>query len=299
MTSARRGHQVNRGEWAPINGPKQLVLGSVALLLLLEGCSGGRSPTGDSPPDSSISSPTSTIATTPTTSLTGALKRCPAPSEAVISSEIRQFELRGPGRNRLTAATVGTGRTVAVLLHQTDGSGMCGWLDFASAIASRRGQSALLFDFCDYVESRCPDSGYSFHQERQVAIAVRYARQRLHATRVVLVGASMGGSVAVISAGRDVPVDSFVDLSGPTSWNGVDLTEVVDGIEVPGLFAMAASTDGAEAATTTRELAAAGPQGSRFLGADAGHGYELLLDDEGALRPVGEAVLRWIRAGPR
>ncbi|MBW8752403.1 MAG: alpha/beta fold hydrolase, partial [Propionibacteriales bacterium] len=112
--------------------------------------------------------------------------------------------------------TIGAGRTVVVLVHQTDGGGFCGWLSFAARIAAVPGQVAVAVDLCGYGQAVCPQGSTAVgRQVEQVRLAIDEAVRRFHPRRVVLVGASMGGSLAVLTAARDHRLDAVVDLSGP------------------------------------------------------------------------------------
>lgn len=244
------------------------------------------------PPSPTISAPTASPVELP-----GELRRCGAQPARVTRAATSQFTLRGPHRARLPAASIGRGRTVAVFLHQTDGDGLCGWLDFASRTAGRRGVAALVFDLCGYGGATCADSDFGYDQVAQVRLAVEHAREAMGAKTVVLVGASMGGSVAVLAAGDRVDIDRFADLSGPTLWHGRTLASAVRAATVPGLFAYARS-DGVTGFAQTKKLAATAPAGSRFVGADSGHGYQLLLDYRGRMLPTGRLLLDWVSRGP-
>ena len=92
----------------------------------------------------------------------------------------------------------------------------------------------------------------------------------------------------------DVPDHAAVDLSGPVEWPGMDVVRRGHALHVPALVAMATS-EGPDEVAGAREIATNAPAGSELLTPEAGHGYVLLTDEEGALLPVGEDVLRWIR----
>lgn len=180
---------------------------------------------------------------------------------------------------------------VAILLHQTNGDGMCGWTDFAPYLA-RQDVAALAFDQCGYGRARCRLED-SDDPVPQVRAALDLAERRWPDTRVVLVGASMGGSQAVRAVAAGVPVDAWADLSGPSEWGGVELASVADRITKPGLVAISAATDGAEEAAAARRLAAR--TGARFLPVKEGHGYDFLTDLDGRLLPVGKQVIAFVR----
>ena len=173
------------------------------------------------------SSPESTVpatSTSPTasgpawTSFTGPLQRCGPQPASVLEAPFEPTTLRDPAVGRIPAVRLGRGRVVVVLLHQTDGNGLCGWLPFMPAAADA-GLTVLAIDLCRYGESDCravADGTFTdADQTDPVAVAVDYARTELHAERVVVAGASMGGSVALMSAATLPGIDAAVDLSGP------------------------------------------------------------------------------------
>ena len=66
------------------------------------------------------------------------------------------------------------------------------------------------------------------------------------AERVVLVGASMGGSQTVIAVADGAEVDGWADLSGPNVWAGTTLADLAADVRargLPGLVAHAADDD--------------------------------------------------------
>lgn len=218
------------------------------------------------------------------------LGRCGPQPPRLAHQRFTPTVVRGPGLV-LPAVTAGRGRTVAVLLHQTDGNGFCGWLTFAQRVAQVPGQTALALDLCGYGESDCAAGSTTVgRQVAQVRAAIDYAQQRLHARRVVLVGASMGGSLAVLAAARDHRVDAVVDLSGPDEWGGVSVHRHGAELRAPLLVAMS-DRERPEEVTAARSLAHAAPPGSAFARADSGHGYELLEAADGRPTALADQVL--------
>lgn len=176
---------------------------------------------------------------------------------------------------------------VLVMLHQTDGD-RCGWGDFA-ILAALQGIAGLSFDQCGYGAADCritdPDDPVP-----QVRAALSEVEKHWPDVPVVLVGASMGGSQTVRAVAAGVDVDGWVDLSGPSTWAGVDLASVADTITTPGLVAISEDADGAEEAEAARALAEA--TSSEFVPADAGHGWELVVE-EGRLSPIGQQIVTY------
>ncbi|SDK09743.1 Serine aminopeptidase, S33 [Nocardioides sp. YR527] len=176
---------------------------------------------------------------------------------------------------------------VLVMLHQTDGD-RCGWGDFA-ILAALQGVAGLSYDQCGYGKAECgiedPDDPVP-----QVRAALAEVEKQWPDAPVVLVGASMGGSQTVRAVAAGVDVDGWVDLSGPSNWAGVDLASVADAISTPGLIAIAEDTDGGEEADAARELAQT--TSSEFVPAEAGHGWELVVE-EGRLSPLGQQIVTY------
>jgi len=282
--------------------PLRRVVASLLLVVaaaLATACRGGGEGSAPSPtPSSATPSPPATTAPA-WRAFTGPLQRCGPQPPGVLATPYRPVTLRDPAVGTIPAVRLGRGPVVVVLLHQTDGNGLCGWLPFMPAAADA-GLSVLAVDLCRYGEADCRavDDG-SFTDADQtdpVAVAIDYARTELHARRVVVAGASMGGSVALMSAATLPGIDAAVDLSGPVEWPGMDAVRRGRALDLPVLVAMAATEGSAEVAGA-REIVANAPAGSRLLTPGAGHGYVLLNDDEGALLPLGADVLRWIRRG--
>jgi pimeloyl-ACP methyl ester carboxylesterase len=128
-----------------------------------------------------------------------------------IPAGITQRRLEAPDGALLNSAWLGSGETAAVLLHQGDGNGLCGFLFYADFLA-KRGIKVALLDFCDYGQSSCLGKPIAEDRSAQVKVITDAARAD-GARRVALVGASLGGAVAVTAA-RTTKPDAIVDLSG-------------------------------------------------------------------------------------
>ena len=250
-------------------------------------------------PESSVpaTSPPPTATGPAWTSFTGPLQRCGPQPASVLDAPFDHTTLRDPAVGRIPAVRLGRGRVVVVLLHQTDGNGLCGWLRFMPAAADA-GLTVLAIDLCQYGESDCravADGTFAdADQTDPVAVAVDHARTELHAESVVVVGASMGGSVALMSAVTVPGIDAAVDLSGPVEWGGMEVVRRGRALDVPVLVAMAAS-EGPDEAAGAQEIVANAPAGSALLTPETGHGYVLLTDPEGSVLPLATDVLRWIK----
>jgi pimeloyl-ACP methyl ester carboxylesterase len=108
---------------------------------------------------------------------------------------------------------LGTGSTGVVLGHQYL-SDHCELIDFARRLAGA-GYRALTIDFRGFGAS---SGGAAYRYDRDVAAAVVRLRTD-GATRVELVGASMGGTAVLVAASSIAPpVDEVVSLSGPARY---------------------------------------------------------------------------------
>jgi len=272
-------------------------LAAAVVLVLGAACSEGRGASSD--PRPTASSPAGASPSSPAPFDPGpwaplpALGRCGPQPPRLADQHFATLTLRSHGRV-LPAVTIGSGRTVVVLVHQTDGGGFCGWLSFAARVAAVPGQAALAVDLCGYGQADCPPGSTAVgRQVDQVQVAIDEAVRRFHPRRLVLVGASMGGSLAVLTAARDRRLDAVVDLSGPDDWGGAAVHERAAAVRAPLLVAMA-DDEGPEAVMSARATADAAGPGSRFVGARSGHGYVLLEGADGRPTSLSEQVLAWI-----
>ncbi|PVG84641.1 hypothetical protein DDE18_03315 [Nocardioides gansuensis] len=251
----------------------------VVTALLLGACSG---PDAGSTPDAVPSS-------APAAGPEPFLERCGTGIGALPKdAPVRDDVVLGDGGVRLAAGVLGpqeAGRVGVVHLHQLGNSG-CGWGMLATATAEA-GVTSVLMDVCGYGASECgPEPPIA----DQVDLAAAYLRH-LGVRRVVVVGASMGGSLAVQAVAGGADVDVWVDLSGPPAWGETRLLDVAGDVDEPGLVVFA-PTDGAQAFEAARRLA--DRTGARFHRARAGHGWGLVTTLRGRLTPVGERVLDFV-----
>ena len=159
--------------------------------------------------------------------------------------------------------------------------------------AADAGLPSLAIDMCGYGGSQCAD-GEGTSARDQVDLASAYAREEMGAERVVLVGASMGGSQTVIAVADGADVDGWADVSGPDVWADTVLADRAADVRargLPGLVAHAADDDDTWYAAAKALAPAAG---AAFLDGDSGHGYTLLTNTLGDLRPDGQALIDFV-----
>jgi pimeloyl-ACP methyl ester carboxylesterase len=186
------------------------------------------------------------------------------------------------------------GAAGVVLAHMfpTDQSA---WFDFATRLGER-GYRVLTFNFRGY----CPggDAGCSQGEKSIPAIwqDVEGAIEALRdegATRIALVGASMGGTACLVAASREgQDIDAVVTLSAPTGFEGLDAgPDVLAEVEAAKLFiAGHADTAAAEAVNT---LYAETLQPKRPVILTTGdHGTDILTGNQAGI--ASTEIIRWL-----
>lgn len=210
----------------------------------------------------------------------------------------RWVTLRGPDKARLAAVVVGHGPVTAVYSHQTGSEGLCGFWPFAVWLAKTHGIRSVLLDHCGTGGSACAMDHFADDRVAQLKLAVDWARAH-GASRVSLVGASLGGPTVVVTAAH-ARVDAVVDLSGPVDWRGLNALAAAPRVVEPTLLALAPNDRDATFAQFRRLRAALGAIRTQFLRAPYGHGWDLLRRGYmGAFRPsrIGRAVADWLSGG--
>jgi pimeloyl-ACP methyl ester carboxylesterase len=172
---------------------------------------------------------------------------------------------------RLQGAVLGRGTTGVVFAHQVAGD-RCQWLDFAREIAAK-GYRVLVFDMRGYGAS---SGAANVRPDRDVVAAAAELRRR-GSKRVILVGASMGGTgVVVAAAGIRPAVSGVVDLSGPVGFGGVNALPAAKRLTAPVLFV--AGRDDGDFASATRALyrAAVSKDKTLLIAPTSWHGVDLV-----------------------
>jgi hypothetical protein len=188
------------------------------------------------------------------------------------------FWLSGARGAQLAAATVGTGSDVAIFVHESGMSGLCGFWPYAVWLARGRHLRAVLFDQCGYGASFCEKDSATEPEDWITSTKAAVAWARAHgARRVTVVGASAGGIVALHAAASIQPaVDAVVDLSGELTWSGLDSLTAARTLTVPVLYAVAPHDEYVTVADMRRIYAATGSRSKRLVQAESGHGWEML-----------------------
>ena len=162
--------------------------------------------------------------------------------------------------------------TLVVLTHMRPADQRA-WFDFAQELADS-GFAALTFDFRGFGES---DGGEDFDTlDDDLRAVLTYLRGRGW-TDVFLVGASMGGTAALVVAAED-DVLGVVSVSAPEEFEAQNALQAVSGISAPKLF-IAAEDDTAAVLSLDELLAAAGPATDSHVYPGNDHGTNLLLGE--------------------
>jgi pimeloyl-ACP methyl ester carboxylesterase len=181
-----------------------------------------------------------------------------------------------PDGTELDAALVGEGDVGVVLGHQFR-SDMCSWLPLAKRLA-QGGVQALAINF---VSTSLDDDMVAGVQELQ----------RRGADRIMLVGASMGGTAALV-AGAEIDVAGVAALSAPREFGGLDALPSVRGLGTPALFLV--GRQDTEFARDARLLyrATSSPDKALVVTTGSEHGTDLLQDPQ-----AERALLDFLSAG--
>jgi pimeloyl-ACP methyl ester carboxylesterase len=129
----------------------------------------------------------------------------------------------------LDAAVFGEGSVGIVLAHESDGS-LCNWASIAPEFANE-GYRVLIFDF-----------GQPATVADDMHAATKKIRE-LGARKIILGGASLGGTVALMMAARERNVVGAFSLSAPAVYGNTEGLPAVRRFRAPVLF-VAAEDDG-------------------------------------------------------
>jgi uncharacterized protein len=118
------------------------------------------------------------------------------------------------GDSSVSASLHGEGRTAVVLGHGAGGDRRTGFLVRCAESLAASGRRAVLYNF-PYADRRrrAPDPPAVL--EAAAVAAGTYARDVLHAERVVLGGKSMGGRIASQAVAKGAPADGLAFLGYP------------------------------------------------------------------------------------
>jgi pimeloyl-ACP methyl ester carboxylesterase len=148
----------------------------------------------------------------------------------------KDLHFRAADRTRLVGHRFGRGTTAVVLAHQINGN-VCQWSPYARRLASL-GFMAIAFDFRGHGSSQTRAYPASRRLAADVIAAVKVARG-LGAKKVVLVGASLGGTAVLVAAPLIRPaIQGVVSLSPPADFgSGLNALAAVKLLQIPVRYA--------------------------------------------------------------
>ncbi|MFI5908571.1 alpha/beta hydrolase family protein [Dactylosporangium sp. NPDC051541] len=230
------------------------IMTGIGCLLLLAGCASTAEPAAPAP------SPTAVAA--------------PSPTRTCAVAELDDKQVTFPGRTGapLGAYVLGAGNVTLVLAPQAGATG-CSWLAWAKRQAAA-GFRVVAFDFNGEGRSRRVETG---RNSDDVAAAAAYARAG--GGKVVLIGASRGGTATLVAAtALDPAPDAVISLSAPAEYGGESAQAAVPGLRAPVLY-VAAKSDWAFGRDAQAMYDATPAPGRRLtLVAGVQHGTELMVN---------------------
>ena len=220
----------------------------------------------------------------PTATAQPPIEPTPAPSGVAME----QVTFKTEDNKMLDGRLMGQG-TKGVLLAHMRPSDQTAWFDMAWLIA-QSGYLVLTFDFRGYGVSDGPIEPSVL--DRDVRGGLKFLRER-GATRVALIGASMGGT-AVLKVATAEELAGVVSLSAPSRIDNLQVTpQEIGRIRAPKLFIAAEGDDGGSylRAAQTFLAAASGTKELRSFPGTA-HGTDLLVGEQG--QPVRHLLLEFV-----
>jgi len=210
-----------------------------------------------------------------------------ATPDARVGTDITIEVAAAPGSSeliRLAAVERGTG-TVGVVLAHMLGSSQSAWSPIVGDLVDE-GFHVLTFDFRGHGLSggtRDPS-----HADLDLAGAVAKIRA-LGASRVLVVGASLGGTAAIAVAAT-ADLGGVVTLSAPARIDDLEAGAIASKVTEPALFLVGANDDPryVEAARAFN-AATKGPKKLQVLAGTSAHGTDLLTDSR-----VGKRVRKLV-----
>jgi pimeloyl-ACP methyl ester carboxylesterase len=176
----------------------------------------------------------------------------------------------------LDGRVFGTGPTGVVLAHMRPAD-QTSWFAFALRLAETGEYTVLTFNFRGY-EASTGEKDFN-RVGTDLAAAYDYMRRELGLDRIFLVGASMGGTAALlVSASREVA--GVVSISSFAQYQELDALASVSQITAPKLFVTSADDIPAQRSQADLWVAASEPKEQEIYPGDA-HGTDIFASPNG------------------
>lgn len=177
----------------------------------------------------------------------------------------------------LSGRLFGHGATGVILAHMRPAD-QTAWFPYATELAATGTFTVMTFDFRGYGAST-GDKEFD-HVDTDLAAAYDYMRGTLGIQKIFLVGASMGGTAAII-VGTQRDVAGVVSISSPAQFQLMDALAVAPSLTAPKLFITSDGDVPAKRSLDDLDAAAPGPKQEQIYDGDA-HGTDLLDSPHGA-----------------
>ena len=209
--------------------------------------------------------------------LAASLAACGGAPEQIIGTDISflaQAAPNSPESVQLRGVDRGEG-TVGVVLAHMLGSSQSAWGLFADRLVEEDFR-VLTFDFRGHGQSIGERSASTAALDLVAAVD---KMRSLGATKIFVVGASMGGTAAVVVAAAQ-KLEGVVTISAPATIDKLDAGAVVGTLDEPSFF-IAAADDEKRYTDAARAFAAAAPEPKRLsiLDGTGAHGTDLLTGE--------------------
>ena len=185
----------------------------------------------------------------------------------------------------LSGKVFGAGQRGVVLAHM-NGRDQTGWYGVAAELAEA-GYLVLTFDFRGYGTSSGARGAAGMVEDVRAAVA---EMKQQGARAVVVVGASMGGTAAIVEAADD-ELAGVVALSAPLTFQGLDAEPYVSKVAAPQLFLASEEEQGAADTQKLFQLANEPKHIALVLGGD--HGSDILKGPGAAM--AKETLMPFLR----
>jgi pimeloyl-ACP methyl ester carboxylesterase len=187
-----------------------------------------------------------------------------------------ELRFRAADGAKLAGHRFGRGTTAVIFAHEIRG-GACQWIPYARRLAAR-GFLTIAFDFRGYGDSQRRTGSSGSRLPADITAAVKLARS-LGARKVVLVGASMGGTAVVVAAANVRPaVDGVVSLSGVGTLGYMNATAAARTLTMPVLYVVGKQDIGFVDESRALYDATASPMKKLEIPDNTYHGVQLVQD---------------------
>jgi predicted alpha/beta-hydrolase family hydrolase len=181
---------------------------------------------------------------------------------------------------------------VGVVLSHMFPADQTSWIEFAEILA-QEGYRVLTYNFRGYCpggEAGCSEGEKDFPEAWRAAVELLRSRG---AGRVMLVGASVGGTASLVAAAQDPgAVQSVVSLSAPVEFGGLRADPATLSMVIAPKFFLAGLDDFTAAAAAEAFYAGSGPPKRVEILPTGDHGTDLLSGDQG--QTVQRLVLEFL-----